>query len=271
MNWSNTYKGIAMGMVETVPGVSSSTVAMLLGIYESIIAAISDLTSKRYKKAILFLIPVGVGILIGVALSALVVKYFLETFPVPTHYLFIGLIVGMLPLIWRNGIAHLRPSGTYQGKHYLLMVLFFLLIASFDFINPTGESIVESMTVQDAVYLFIAGWLASIALVLPGMSGALILMIVGAYHTALEALLTFNIPMITVIVAGLVIGMLLTGKLVRHLLKNYYQSTYAAILGMLTGSIIIIYPGIPQGVMEFLASGIVLVLGFVVAFKLSNR
>lgn len=271
MNGLHILKGLAMGIVETVPGVSSSTIAMLLGIYESIIAAISDLTTKRYKKAILFLLPIGIGILIGVAFSALAVKYLLEMYPVPTHYLFIGLIIGMLPLIWRNGHSLPTNNHPYKSHHFLLMILLFILVASFRFIQPENEVITESLTGSDAIYLFFSGWLASIALVLPGMSGALILMIVGAYYTALNALLTVNLPIILTLIAGIVIGVLLTGKFVRYLLQNFHKITYASIIGMLAGSVIILYPGIPGSVIEFIVSVILLIVGFVFAFRISNR
>src|SRR5690554_987047 len=135
MNWRNIYKGMAIGIVETVPGVSSSTIAMLLGIYENIIISISNLTTKRYKKSLFFLLPIIIGILIGAAFSALTVKYLLETYPVPTHFIFIGLILGMLPFIWRSGYSLQGDNSTYKIYHFVLMFFFLFLIASLDFLG----------------------------------------------------------------------------------------------------------------------------------------
>lgn len=272
MNWRNIYKGMAMGIVETVPGVSSSTIAMLLGIYENIIISISDLTTKRYKKSLFFLLPIIIGILIGVGFSALTVKYLLETYPVPTHFLFIGLIFGMLPFIWRNGYSlDGENHSTYKIYHFSLMVFFFFLVASLDFVGSPDETIIVNLTVKDYGYLFIAGWLASIALVLPGMSGALILMIVGAYYTALNGLVTLDIAIILTIVAGIIIGILITGKLVRFMLQKHHQSTYAAIIGMLCGSVVILYPGLPKQIAELIICALLLLLGFLSAYIISKK
>lgn len=271
MNWRNIYKGMAMGIVETVPGVSSSTIAMLLGIYENIIIAISNLTTKRYKKSLFFLLPIIIGILIGAALSAVTVKYLLETYPIPTHFLFMGLILGMLPFIWRSGRSLHGGNHTYKSYHFILMIFFLILIASLGFVDHSDETIVANLTVQNYVYLFLSGWLASIALVLPGMSGALMLMIVGAYYTALNVLFTINIMGILMIVAGIIIGILITGKLVRFMLQKYHQSTYAGIIGMLCGSVFYLYPGFPMQIPELIVSILLLLIGFCFAFIVSNK
>lgn len=271
MNWQNIFKGIAMGSVETVPGVSSSTIAMLLGIYESIIGAINDLTTNRYKRAVLFLFPIGIGILLGAAFSVVVVKYLLDTYPGPTHFLFIGLILGMLPFIWRSGHGLYGLQTTYKGYHFVLMLVFFFITASLNLFVHPNQSMIMNVTMSDYIYLFVSGWLASIALVLPGISGALILMIVGAYYTALNALITLNIPIIITLVAGIIIGILLTGKFVRYLLEHFRQGTYAAIIGLLSGSLVILYPGFPTQVNELIASVLLLFVGFFFALFVSKR
>lgn len=267
----NIIKGMAMGIVETVPGVSSSTIAMLLGIYEHIITAISELTTKKFKRGFYYLIPIGIGILIGAAFSVVSVKYLLETFPIPTHFLFMGLVLGMLPFIWRSGYLYRGEKSPYRSYHVVIMIIFFLVVASLSFVVDPAEKVMYNLSFLDYIYLFFSGWLASIALVLPGISGALILMIVGAYYTALHALTTFNFLVIMSLGLGVVVGILMTGKLVRFLLLKFRQSTYAAIVGLLAGSLIILFPGLPTQTSDILFSLMTFVIGFFFAFYLSRR
>lgn len=271
MKTKHILKGMAMGIVETVPGVSSSTIAMLLGIYEDLITAISQLTTRKIKKALLFLIPIVIGIVIGAAFSVVSVKYLLETFPVPTHFLFMGLVLGMLPFIWRSGNTYQGEKVAYKGYHVVLIIIFFLLVASLSLVVDPAETVMSDLTIKGYIYLFFSGWLASIALVLPGISGALILMIVGAYYTALHALMTFDILVVLTLGMGVLIGILMTGKLVRLLLLKFRQSTYAAIVGLLAGSIIILYPGFPTQIIEFIVSILTFAIGFFFAWMISRR
>ncbi|EZH65254.1 hypothetical protein DH09_16555 [Bacillaceae bacterium JMAK1] len=273
MNWKNIWKGIAMGMVETVPGVSSSTIAMLVGIYENIIGSISDLTSKHFRRGVLYLIPVGIGIVIGFLLSIQLVQFFLDNYQVPTHFLFIGLVIGMLPFIWFSGMRHVGNAKNipYQGKHYALMVLFFILLVMLNVVFAPEKTIMTDLVFTDYLFLFFAGWLASIALVLPGISGALILMILGAYYTATNAITALQIDVIATVGMGVVIGVLITGKLVRFLLQHYRQGTYAGIVGLLAGSIIVLFIGIPETIGQMIASVLLLIIGFLFSYLISQR
>ncbi|MBM7633135.1 DUF368 domain-containing protein [Geomicrobium sediminis] len=273
MNWKNIWKGIAMGMVETVPGVSSSTIAMLVGIYENVIGSISDLTSKYIRRGVLYLIPVGIGIVIGFLLSIQVVEFFLINYTVPTHFLFIGLVIGMLPFIWYSGKRHTDQlkSVPYQVKHYVIMVLFFVLLVFLNNFLGYDESVMTDLVFTDYLFLFFSGWLASTALVLPGISGALILMILGAYYTAIDAITSLNIDVIIAVGAGVVIGVLITGKLVRFLIIHFRQSTYAGIVGLLAGSVIVLYIGLPETIGQMIASVLLLIIGFLFSYLISQR
>ncbi|GAK04003.1 membrane protein [Geomicrobium sp. JCM 19037] len=270
MNWRNTVKGMMMGVVETVPGVSSSTIAMLLGIYENVIHAIHTLTTNEYKRAIRFLLPIGVGILVGLGLTISVISYLLEHFPIPIGFLFIGLIVGMLPFIWRDGLASVRQQ-VYSFPQVMLMIGCILFLVMLNGVVGADARVMMELTFSDYVYLFIAGWFASTALVLPGMSGALILVILGVYETALLALTTFELPVVIAIGSGVVVGILIMGKVVRFILTRYRRTTYAAIFGLLSGSVFIVFPGLPVTVMEWVVSSCLFVGGSVFTFQVSSK
>ncbi|EZH65934.1 hypothetical protein DH09_13995 [Bacillaceae bacterium JMAK1] len=273
MNWKNIWKGMAMGMVETVPGVSSSTIAMLVGIYERVIGSISDLTTKRYRQGALFLIPVGIGILIGFFLSIQVVEYFLLHYTIPTHFLFIGLVIGMLPFIWESGQQHIKNKSTtpYKPIQFVVMIVFFMALVLLNTVLDYDKTVMTDLVWTDYLFLFFAGWLASTALVLPGISGALILMILGAFYTAVDAITSFNLDVIIAVGAGVVIGVLITSKLVRYLITHRRQSTYAGIVGLLAGSIIVLYVGVPETIGQFVASGMMLIGGFLFSYIISQK
>ncbi|KMK75833.1 DUF368 domain-containing protein [Alkalihalobacillus pseudalcaliphilus] len=263
MNWKNSLRGIAMGIVEAVPGVSSSTIAMLLGIYERVIESLQLLSTKNWRKAIYFLVPIGVGVVIGLVFSLMAISFLLQHYPLEIHYFFIGLIIGMLPFIWRSG---LNGDRTYKGMHYFLICVGFIFVAGLNWI-PANDEILVQLSLGDYFFLFGAGWIGSVALVLPGISGALILNIVGAYETAVHGAVSLNWPVIFAVGSGVLIGVLMTAKLVYYLINHYYQQTYAVIIGILSGALVVLYPGMPEGLWQLTVVLICLIIGMFGAFR----
>lgn len=263
LKWKAIFKGMAMGMVETVPGVSSSTIAMLMGIYENLIESISHLTSKRWKEGVLYLIPIGIGMIGGFVVSILVISYLLEYYREPTHFLFMGLVIGILPSLWRSSRQEGREP--FRLVHYLLMLLAIIAIGATRFLGDSGTSIMTDLTTRDYLFLFISGWLASTALILPGISGALILTILGVYYTAIAAVSAMNIPIVLAIGIGIVAGVLITSKLIRFLLNHYTLLMYALMIGLVAGSIIVLYPGYPGGPLYIFICALALCAGFFLA------
>ncbi len=262
------FKGMAMGTVETVPGISSSTVAMLLGIYEDIIDALHHLTTKKWKASLLYLLPVLIGMAFGMGVSVLIVHYLLENYNVQVHALFMGCILGMLPLIWQSGK---KIGDSYHIKHFFIMALFFVFILILNFSLEETHFHITQATAFDYVYLFMAGFLASIALVSPGISGALILMILGVYETALDALINLDFKIILVIACGVLIGILVTSKLIRFLIRRFRTAAHSGILGLLCGSFFVLFPKESFSVSEFIVSFIILILTTFAVYKFSFR
>lgn len=240
MRWSNIYRGMIMGATDLIPGISGSTIAIGLGIYEDLLSAISGIFSRDWQRHLGFLIPLGIGM--GAALLSLsrVIDFLLEHHPVPTYFFFLGLIVGVLPLLFRRADAR----RTFTPLHVVVVIISAVIIASMTFMNPdrTVEPI-TALTFTTGTALFFSGWLASMAMLLPGISGSLILLVIGVYPTAIHALSTLNLPLILVIGAGVGIGFIVSSKVIHHLLVNHTQITYAAIIGMIFGSVVVIYPG----------------------------
>jgi len=250
MQWSNILRGLLIGVTDLVPGVSGGTVAFILGIYDRLLEAISGFFSREWKKHIGFLIPLAIGVVLALLLFSRLIDYLLETHPEPTQFLFMGLIIGVLPFIFKEAGA----KQNFKSKHIILLIVLAIGMASLAFIKPdeTAEAI-TSLSGSNVFLLFIAGWLASMAMLLPGISGSFVLLLIGVYPTAIKALKDLNIPIVLVIGAGVILGFIISSKVIRYLLTHFKYMTYAVIIGLIFGSFFIMFPGIPHGA-ELIAS-----------------
>ncbi|WP_035187217.1 DUF368 domain-containing protein [Alteribacter aurantiacus] len=241
--FSIMLRGLAVGMIETVPGISGSTVAMILGLYERLIYSFSVLTTKKRKEVIPFLLTFGAGMVIGFGISVTIIYYLLSTYRVPTMMFFAGIIVGFLPYLWKE--AEQRANHRLTTKHFGIIALFLLIIFAFQALGGTTTMDPANLSGTDYLFFVTSGFIASTALVLPGISGALILTILGVYETAISSLAEMNLPVILTLGAGGCLGVLFTSKLIRYMLIHYSSETYAAMIGLVTGSIFVIFTSIP--------------------------
>lgn len=264
--WRNLFKGMMMGASDVVPGVSGGTIALLVGIYERLIAAIDGLTKKDWKKSVIFLIPVGLGMGIAILSLSHLISWLMEKFPQPTFFFFIGLIIAIIPQLLRE----VDYKKTFRGFHYLLLLVAATLIALTGFVSPDQSAVMTELSWYQYLFLFISGWLASSAMILPGISGSLMLLLMGAYATVIESIKTFNFPVIITVGFGILIGLLLTSKLIRYLFQNYRTITYAIIIGFVAGSIFVVYPGWPTEITLMIASVLTLIAGYFTAFYLGK-
>lgn len=234
-----------VGITETVPGVSGSTIAMVLGVYERLLNALSMLTTKDRIKAFPFLFTFSIGMAGGFIASIQLIHYLLTNFQLQTFFFFIGIIVGFLPYIWKDTV-NTTDTGL-RKKHCFIMFISLSLVIMMQFFANAGNLDMDNLSFSNYFYFIISGFFASTALVLPGISGALILTIMGIYDIAVPALLTVNIPVIATIGSGVVLGILITSKLVKYLLTNYISETYSAMIGLISGSIFAILSNLKTG------------------------
>lgn len=229
------FRGMAVGITETVPGVSGSTVAMILGVYERLIYSLSILTTNQRRKAYPFLIIFGIGMAIGFAFSIFLIDFLLKNYRTPTLMFFAGIIVGFLPYLWKEAL-HLSET-KLKTKHYIIVFLFLCLVIFGQLLGGANNIDLNNLSLADYLFFATTGFIASTALVLPGISGALILTIFGIYEIAMESLISLNIPIILAIGSGIVFGVLFSSKLIYYLLGNFKIETYAAMIGLVSGSI----------------------------------
>lgn len=236
-------KGIAIGISMIIPGFSGGTIALLMNIYDKILEAVTGVFN-HFKKSMYVLIPLLIGAVIGFVGLVKPLGFGLNNFPLVTVSLFVGFIIGGVPFLYKKVKGKENVISIIVGLLAMGLTISLCFIKSNLYINLS-----EGINVGLFFYLFLAGLLASIALVAPGISGSMTLMLLGIYApliSVLEELMTFtnlgnNLLVLLPIFLGIVIGFFLMSILMKYLLKKHTTSTYFAIIGFVLGSIVTIY------------------------------
>ncbi len=259
MEWKNLYRGVIMGISDLVPGVSGGTMAFILGIYEQLINSINRFFSRDWYKQIPFLLPLGIGMVAAIFAFSNLMEFLMENFIQPTSFLFIGLIFGIIPMLVKT--ADIKNN--FTKRHFGLLFIAFLLVAAMaPFKNSTEAVIINELTFSTFFLFFFSGWIASMALLLPGISGSLVLLVIGTYASAISAISNFNFPIIFTFAAGIIIGFILCSKIVRYLLNHFAVGTFAVIIGLVLGSAVVVFPGISSNIIMNIISILTFIIGF---------
>ena len=237
-----TFKGLAMGAADVVPGVSGGTIAFISGIYEELITSINNVNLELFKvlrkdgfKAAWtqlngnFLLALMLGIAISILSLAKVIKSLLNTEPVLLWAFFFGLVIASILFI-----------GKQIERWNWNTILGFTLGAIVAYYITTLPSSDESMSAS--WFIFIAGALAICAMILPGISGAFILVLLGAYEPVLTAIDNKDVKIIGIFAIGAIIGLLSFSKILKWLFNNYKNLTLAILTGFILGSLNKIWP-----------------------------
>ena len=254
-------KGIFVGIANVIPGVSGGTMAVSFGIYDKLLSSISNLL-KEFKKSICTLLPIILGMAVGVVGFTYIIPFLLEHYPFQTSCAFTGLIVGGIPAI----LTSLKEGWNSEKKKSLLVniVVFMLFIAiaiAMLFANGDGESgIALTASVGMIIKIFFMGVIASATMIIPGVSGSLILMILGYYFGILNAVKSFidalkafdiqgmlsQLYILIPFALGCVLGIFFISKLIDWLLKHYTSATFSAILALIVSSPVSIFYKVTQ-------------------------
>ncbi|MDD4036626.1 MAG: DUF368 domain-containing protein [Bacilli bacterium] len=245
----NIIKGIIVGIVNIIPGVSGGTALVLLGVFDKTmdsIAKISNFKKKENKKeAFVFLTQLGLGMLIGIVGFAKIISFLFEHYPTQTIYWFIGLITFSIPIIINTEIKKIKFSAPY-------FILGITIIIGVIYLNPGENTIIidsfPKITLNHTLMVLGLGLIGGIITIIPGISGSMVLLILGKYHliqsylahsTSLE--LNILIP-ITLFGIGASLGIVISSKVLTFLLKKYKGYTMSLVLGLVIMSIIAIIP-----------------------------
>ncbi len=248
-------RGFCMALADSVPGVSGGTIAFLLGFYDQFIGSLDALisgTKEERKKAVIFLIKLGIGWIIGFVLSVLILTKLIDTHIYAISSVFLGLIICAIPYIIKEEKDDLKKALNKKYYYFIFVLLGIAIVSAITYFNPAsaGNGIdVSSLTPGLAIYVFLVAMVAISAMVLPGISGSTLLLIFGLYMAAINAIkemLHFNfkyLPFCIVFGLGVIVGILSVIKLIRMCLKKYRPQTIYTIIGLMLGSIYAIIMG----------------------------
>ncbi|WP_195986391.1 DUF368 domain-containing protein [Clostridium sp. D53t1_180928_C8] len=252
-------KGLVIGISMLVPGVSGGTMAIIFGIYDDLIHAVSRFFDD-WKRNFKLLFYLALGGIFGVLLFSKIIESLLNRSPIIMGFLFIGIVCGGLPTLY------IKAKEKNSKKSDIIYLIIGLIIAIALSRDPEALSVMASAgDVKGIFLLFIAGIVISIALILPGISTSFMLLMLGLYSITLNAINTFNIKFLTPILIGVFVGTVATSKVLEYLLNKYPSRTYMLILGFVIGSIIPIYPGLPNGI-NILYAIIAFICGFAIIY-----
>lgn len=252
--FGNIIKGVMIGIANIIPGVSGGTMAVSLGIYDRLIGAVSGLF-KEFKKSIAFLIPIIIGCGIGIVGFTYAIEYLLDKHTFVTCMAFVGLILGGLPAII-SSMKSKMTSGGIGVFGILAFVIAFVISGGMPLLKESKDALtVIAVTPVNMVILFILGVVASATMVIPGVSGSMMLMIFGYYYAIINTIKTFldnlrafdlmgmkdGILLLAPFGIGVILGIFLIAKLITFLFEKYGVQTFCAILGLVISSPIAIF------------------------------
>ncbi|MDR0316320.1 MAG: DUF368 domain-containing protein [Treponema sp.] len=282
--------GLAFGITETIPGVSGGTIAIILGFYFELIEAINHFT-ENLRKNLQFMLPLVLGIATGILLFSSLIHFLLAHYSFPTMLFFIGLIVGIIPHIF---LKIKEPDRGFKFTEILLVLIPFVILVTLSFLKKDTAAVNPeevNVTIPFMFFIFFAGIIAAAALVIPGVSGSFVLLLLGIYPLIIYSVSSIRILLTDMsntslmidickvlgpLALGIIIGGLSMTRLIENLLKNFHKIVYSIILGLLSGSVCVLFkePMVYKSGISaiIIVTGIVtFVLGCTLSFTLGRK
>ena len=269
------FKGVFMGIADAMPGVSGGTIALLVGIYEELIKSISELNISLFSELKKngfnsfwkklngnFLLVLSLGIGISLISFVRISANLLENFPLYIWSFFLGLIFATIYVIYK------------MINDWSLVSLFFLVISILFSLFLSSFSIYETTEISLLFVLF-SGIIASSAMILPGISGSLILVFLGVYAYLIKSIDNLEFIVIFTFILGAIIGLLGFSRILKYLFKNHRNVTYNIMLGLVIGSIEKVWPwnksfSVELSNLNLSLSVSLVILGFIIVFLLEK-
>ncbi len=262
--------GILIGTAMIIPGVSGGVIAVIFGVYDKMILSLTNLF-KNFKKNFLFLFILALGILIGAIWFSNIMMFLYKRHEIITKLSFVGLILGGVPFLFKT----IKDKG--KKPNYLIIFLTFFIsfflwylskvVFKIDLDNESNSHIINF------IKLFLAGFIYSVGKVVPGVSGSLLLIIIGMYEYVLLIFahpITYGLSQICKLIPfliGFIFGIIILLKVINYLLKKHFEIMYSIIIGFVIGSIPALIP-ITNFSLNYLIGLVFLALCFTLSYKL---
>lgn len=268
--------GLLIGLSNVVPGVSGGTIACVLGVYEELLV-LPSLDIKRIKERWQAVLPLFIGMGLGILLFARLITHLYNTYPIYTSYFFVGVIFASVSFLFDVSFE----KGDTNTKEKIIKSSLFLLalfiMTLFYVLKRRG--IVFSFNVNERNLLFYILLIfycaiASAGMIIPGISGSFLLLLLGAYQIVMSAIASFDITLLFCIATGVLLGAISMASLIKFLITKFRKQTYSFILGLVLGSILHIFPFVCQPFQQRFISALILLSGYVlvsVLTRVSNR
>lgn len=234
----NFFKGMAIGVANVLPGVSGGTLAIVLNIYDNLTEAIGNFfTAPKLKKIeyLKFLTVIGLGAAVGIIIFAGIVTKIHALYPKSITLLFILLILSTIPLI-------LKGENFLKRKNILAFIYGLLFTFAFIFLAKLSSGDISLLEAKDldlfyGIKLFICGVISAAAMIIPGISGSMLLIILGEYYTVMHYIKTFDILPLVFFATGAFLGLIFVSRIINVLLSKYRSFTLHFIVGIVIASL----------------------------------
>ena len=277
-------RGMVVGIANIIPGVSGGTMMVAMGLYDKLIHAITHLKSE-FKQSMKLLLPIFIGAGLAIVILSRLFEFLLSTYPIPTNFAFCGLIAGSLPFIFKK----VRGTSFKKPANFLPFLIFFMIVIAMALLS-VNDSASNNLRVDllEVIILFLVGVIAAATMVIPGVSGSMMLMLLGYYSLILsyinqtvDALLHldvtafFNCCLVLIPFGiGVIVGIFLIAKLIEWIFERAETSAYYAIIGLIIASPLAILLKTDFSNLSFIiviVSIFTFLLGWFVADKLGDQ
>jgi putative membrane protein len=233
--------GLALGILVVIPGLSTGTMAVVFNVYDRLIGIITP-NVKKIISEWKFWLPLIIGGVVGLAFISKVITVLYDKYPFPITWFFIGVIAGSLPLLYGRTKPPEKKLPALAPAICAVLALAVMIVMAV--ISPNeGTAVFTELSPRIFALLVLSGIFSAIAMIIPGISGAFLLLIIGLYRTVIQSVSDFNVPLLIPFALGVIAGLLAGAALVRFLLSKAPKETYGAVLGLVAGSIVVLFPG----------------------------
>lgn len=289
------FTGILIGMANVIPGVSGGTIAVVFGIYDRFINAITYNVKKLWANR-RFVLPLLIGMLLGVLLFSKMVEFLYGSYPVETNFVFTGLILGSIPMLFGYVFfkSYDEKGEVVEGEKpklsvgqiisliicvivgFCLIILFSMLEERYSLGNTSSLVFGDiEPSFKLALRLLFAGFVGAITMVIPGISGSLLMLIMGVYTIVITSIPAILVPATTIRAIiilipngiGVLVGLVTGAKLISFLLKKAPNHVYAVIFGLICASAVTMFPGFDK--ITSVVMGIVCLICILAGFSLA--
>ena len=295
--------GIIIGISNIVPGVSAGTMFVILGIFKKLIdqvglcldevkTMVKNMTKFKEKNGGIravgimfknifmsqktFLIPIAIGMIFAIYFVAKLFSILNPEQILYRNYIFLGLILGGIPALFKELKKGTDITNIKKRKIsiYIFMIIGFAMMFVLYLLKVNGIGLrkvgYEELSITMALPLFLVGAVAAASMVIPGISGSMVVLILGYYELMTVSISKLNMIFIIPFAIGILVGIMAILKLIKYLLDKHYTITYSCIVGFVVGSLLMVFPGLPVGVMGYVITIICIAIGIMLSYMVEK-